>query len=176
MNKKNNNVLLAEPEKIEKDINDYLTKDDISIDEYNKIVNLYSNYKIFSLIFDKYGRDKARKILDSYEEKIFTIDDNVVMNDEERINLVLFELLQKNSHSHYNDFDKYSSAIKSIEKLKSSNMDVDFIKKKISLLEASLGYNNKFLNASYDAFVDCYLEILISNMNLEEEIEYKRGL
>ena len=174
MSKKNNNVVLADSEKIEKVVDDYLARDDISIDEYNKIVNLYSNYKTFSLIFDKYGRKKARKILDSYEDKIFTIDGNVVMDDEDRIDLVLSGLLFK--ISNYSDVDKYYSAIKSIEKLRTSNLGCDFIKRKISLLEASLGCNNKFLNASYDAFVDCYLEILISNMNLEEEINYKRGL
>jgi len=175
----NNIDLLGNPEIVEKNVDGYLSKEDISIDEYNKIVNLYSNYKVFFPLFEKYGKKRGRRILDLYEEEIFTINGNV-LDDEERINLVLNELSAKLENSE--EFEKYSKALEAIRNLKNSELDYKFIKKKISLLEASLGYNNKFLNSSYDAFVDCYRGVLLNSIKFDydeiyyDEIKFKRGL
>lgn len=139
---------------------------ELEVKEQKKYINLY---KYYDLINNKYNIKSDIDMDNNYnyygdleklEDKVYTIN-RKLLSDDERIILEIKSIasyLEKNIDKLPSDLVSYVfEELKELNELihdgelKNSNM-IDYFKKQISLLQASLGLKIKFYNAALEVF------------------------
>lgn len=147
-------------------------------------INLYRNYSLINKKYDlglTVGKTSycinqgAMRKLNKLEDRIYTINGKV-LTQQERIILELKNILKflsrnKNipneiRNSIYREIDELYSIIKSTG-LSSSEI-IKYIKKRISIMQATLGIKIKFFNAALDVFIE---KMLLAKIAKEENLD-----
>ena len=163
----------------------YFKSSNSSTTELRCITNLYKSYVSIDKLIDGENEENKRK-LSEYENKIYMVDGNKLTEIQKiqleinRIDRVLSE--NKGSISR-TGVERINEELDILRKLlvdyskDSDNLTLDYIKKKISILQAILGIKNNFLLATYQAFIEKYMNICIEqNINVDKILEHKKRL
>lgn len=131
-------------------------------------------YRIYILVDElkKIDSERGEAVLSKCEDVIYTINGKKIP-EIKRIELEVSKISKKLNDNKQNT--KINNDISEIKKiLKNISLDdkniVEYVKKKISVMQAMLGINNTFLEESYKVFLEEYRSIIISiNMYNEEK-------
>ena len=142
------------------------------------VQKLYSNYILIQKILRGSGGDiQLNDLLGKYEDKIYTIDGNL-LNDKERIKYELKNI----DNIGIKQGNKYAKEIKDlIQKFDNIKDDEDlifYIKKQISMIQAKLGIRITFYYAAYVAFLDIYKNLYMNEIEQNignSNLEYKKN-
>ena len=148
----------------------YLKNTNFSSDEMTYLIRLYKMYSLTEKIVESKGENALRY----YEKKIYTINGKI-MSDIKRIQLEIYSINKtldsKICSGTLDDktIDFIKEVIEELNQLLLSKDDldkalIDYMKKKISVIQAKLGLNNTFFNATREAFFDEYRKIDLYNL------------
>ena len=146
------------------------------------ILELYNIYNITSRVVD-YDFDNGKKILNKYEDDIYTIDGKLLTN-QERLSLELKKIIRVNmNNTNLKSKEivdrKIQNLLEIMDEVFDKNIDDNFIleivkekldfakdeaifnmKRKISIIEAELNIPINFFYAASIAFIDIYKKYL----------------
>jgi len=124
-------------------------------------------YRVYILVNElkKENPDKSSDILNQYEDKIYTVDGKKIpemKRIELEISKISKKLIEKNNtitgvNKIQEDINELKKLLKDLSSIDKSLLE--YIKKKISVMQAMLGLNNTFLESAYEAFLEKYRTI-----------------
>lgn len=148
----------------------FIKNNDLNMNDLLCYSNMYQNYNFILNLLEKNNDDF--KVLLDYENKIYTINGKKMVEEQKieyefsRIEKNLLDLKNSLSTKEYGLVSSDMLVLKKIYDEYIKNKDkstLHYIKKSISLLQARLGLKNYFLIATYDVFLEKYMDICINN-------------
>lgn len=149
----------------------------------NNLTYLYNLYKTYALtqgIIEKMGND-GRSFIKKQEDKIYDID-NKILTEQERINYELVNIGKKIKLNSANDIkvmnDVYEDYLDLLAYSKNSNfndsLNIEYLKKQISILQAKFGLKNTFFLSAHDSFLELYRNLSLSIQDKNSETLEKK--
>lgn len=161
---------------------DYLYSKSLETPDNTSFIRLYKMYVLTEKIIEK-DPINANKILEEYEEKVYTIGDKKIP----KIKRIELEIKRISKYIEKNDsitleqiksmtfeLNKIKDMLKQIDELEIDNSLLEYIKKRISVMQAALGLNNTFLKETHDVFIENYRNLYINNINNDNLLEQKK--
>lgn len=158
----------------------YINNNKLRTEDVAYLMKLYRIYILVSELKKEHS-DKNENFLSQYEDKIYTVDGKIIP-EIKRIELEISKINKKllDKKTDISNVDKLKKEINEIKNLLKDLSLVDkflleYIKKKISVMQAMLGLNNTFLEATYMAFLEEYrnINISINSINEEKDDDYE---
>lgn len=155
---------------------DYVKNSEVEVTDLVGLTNLYKNYIYVNSLLNK--DDSENKSLVDYENQIYTVRGSR-LTEIQRVELE-FNRIDKKLESFKNhlssvEFESIKEEILVLKKIfleycnENDNEMLIYIKKGISILQAKLGLKIYFLSASYDAFIEKYLDISANKKHILEK-------
>ena len=149
---------------------DYFAHNEVTPGEANCITNLNKSYNCIKMLAQENFEKNENKLL-QLENKIYTINGKTMTEKEKIIfetNRIYKVLEKKELNISLEDRENILFDLETINNLleKYNNilddLTIKYLKKKISILQATVGIENNFFKATHEAFLEKYRNIYIS--------------
>lgn len=157
---------------------EYLKEEKKSNNNLKYLYNLYKTYDLTESIIKKQGNE-GKQFIQKQEDEIYNIK-NKPLTEKQKIEYELVNIGKKiklNDINNTNEinalYDEYLDLlIYTKDNNLNDSMNIEYIKKQISILQAKLGLKNTFFLSAHDSFLELYRNVYLS---MEDRYIEKKG-